>query len=100
MPELAVEEVLGEATHSSLGRFQSRVEDHFASRNEAHYKEAAQARLGPIGRTEAADLRITAGDQLLYGGDALVRRCQKMTTSGYSGSSWQTEASISTPCTA
>lgn len=73
VPDLAVEEVLAEATHSSLGRFQSRVED--LSLHGMRLITNRRRKPGLVlSGDKLADLRITAGDQLLYGGDALVRR--------------------------
>lgn len=73
VPELAVDEVLAEASHSSLGRFQARVED--LSLHGMRLIASRQHQLGLVLSGDRLEgLRITAGDQLLYSGDALIRR--------------------------
>jgi len=73
VPELAVDEVLAQATHSSLGKFKSRVED--LSLHGMRLITNRRHKPGLVlSGDKLSDVRITAGDQLLYVGDALVRR--------------------------
>jgi hypothetical protein len=65
--------VIAQAFHSSLGKFESRVED-----LSLHGMRLIAQRAGEPGLVLSGDrlegVLLTAGDQLLYSGDALVRR--------------------------
>jgi extracellular factor (EF) 3-hydroxypalmitic acid methyl ester biosynthesis protein len=65
--------VLAEASHSSLGTFQSRVED--LSLHGMRLIADRQQKPGLVLSGDKLDgVRITAGDQVLYSGEAQVRR--------------------------
>ena len=73
IPELAIDDVVAEACHSSLGKFESRVED-----LSLHGMRLIAKRQDEPGLVLSGDrlesVRLTAEDQVLYSGDALVRR--------------------------
>ncbi len=76
--ELAVDDVVAEARHSSLGRFESRVEDLSLHGVRLIAKRADEGGLVLSG-DRLEDVRLTVGGQLLYSGDGLVRRVSEDT---------------------
>lgn len=73
VPELAVHDVVAEARHSSLGPFESRVEDLSLHGVRLVTKYTIEPGLVLAG-DKLRNLRLTAGNQILYQGAGLVRR--------------------------